>query len=881
MKKESNTRKSVNRNKKTNSSSTDTKKVNTKKINKKNDNKKKIMMKRILIVFIVLVIIGAGILAGVLFGLFGGKFAITKDDLIINYANSTVVDQEGNVIATLSAQENRKILTKAEMGEYLPKAFVSIEDERFYKHHGVDIKRTAAAVVTFMFNKGESSFGGSTITQQLVKNITNEKEDSGTAGAIRKIKEMIRAYQVENILSKDQILELYMNIIFLGGNVYGVGMASEYYFSKDAADLSIAESAYIAGITHSPNAYKPFDDEPNTETINNRTKTVLAKMNELGHISNEQLEEANAEVDKGLNFKKGKISQAAYSSHTQAMVNQIIDQLVTEKGMDEEYAKTYLYGGGFTIYSTEKENIQEEMEDEYAKTRYQVKSRVTKDEDGKYVTAQSAMVIIDQHNGYVVGCVGNLGDQEAFSLNRATQSKRQPGSAIKPIGVYGPSLEEGVITASSVYDDVPISYGSWKPGNAYSGYRGLSNMRQAIRISSNTIAVQVLEDLTASKAIQYMKNMGITSLSESSDDNLSLALGGISDGITPLQMAGAYATIANDGEYITPTFYTKMTDSEGKTILEATQETKRVFSEQNAYILKELLTEPTKSGGTASSCKISGMETAAKTGTTNSQKDKWLCGFTPYYTAATWYGYDQPETIYTTSYANTIWKNVMASIHKGLDSASFEQPNNIVKVSVCKDSGMLASDSCKKDQRGSRVYTEYFVKGTEPKKSCTTHVTAEICKVSGKVATDKCTQTESKVFITRDTDSTAWKKAGDAKYMLPTDECTKCKGDKTAPTIKLKGSSTIRLKLNETYIEQGATATDDVDGDLTSKIEITGSVNTTKAGTYTITYTVKDSNDNTAKVTRKVIVEEVKKPNDEENTSTGDENVVEDNETTP
>lgn len=876
MKKDNNIKKTVN--KKTNSSSADTKKVNTKKINKKSNDKKKMIMKRILIVFIVLVIIGAGILAGVLFGLFGGKFAITKQDLIINYSNSTVVDQDGKVIATLSAQENRKILTKSEMGEYLPQAFVSIEDERFYKHHGVDIKRTAAAVVTFMFNKGESSFGGSTITQQLVKNITNEKEDSGTAGAIRKIKEMVRAYQVENILSKDQILELYMNIIFLGGNVYGVGMASEYYFSKDAADLSIAESAFIAGITHSPNAYKPFADEPNTDSINSRTKTVLMKMNELGYISDEQLEEANAEVDEGLNFKQGEISQAAYSSHTQALVNQIIDQLVTEKGMDKEYAKTYLYGGGFTIYSTEKADIQETLEEEYSKKTYQVKSKVTKDEDGNYVTAQSATVIIDQKTGYVVGSVGNLGDQEAFSLNRATQSKRQPGSAIKPIGVYGPSLEEGVITAASVYDDVPISYGTWSPSNSYSGYKGLSNMRQAIRISQNTIAVQVLEDLTASKAIQYMKKMGITSLNENSDNNLSLALGGISNGITPLEMAGAYATIANDGEYITPTFYIKMTDSDGKTILEANQEKQRVFSEQNAYILKELLTEPTKSGGTASSCKISGMETAAKTGTTNEKKDKWLCGFTPYYTAATWYGYDQPETVYATSYANTIWKNVMSNIHKGLDSASFEQPSGIVEVSVCKDSGMLASDSCKNDQRGSRVYTEYFVKGTEPKKTCTTHVTAEICEVSGKIATDKCTKKESKVYITRDTDSTAWKKAGDAKYMLPTDECTKCKGDKTAPTIKLKGSSTITIQLNETYVEQGATATDDVDGDLTSKIEITGSVNTSKAGTYTITYTVKDSNDNTAKVTRKVIVEEIKKPGDN-TSSTDDENTTSDNET--
>lgn len=841
-----------------------TEKTNTKKNNNKK-SKKKGILKKILIILIVLIIIGAGVLAGVIFGLFGDKYAITKQDLIINYSNSTVVDQDGDVIATLSAEENRKILKKSEMGDYLPKAFVSIEDERFYKHHGVDIKRTGAAVVTFLFNKGESSFGGSTITQQLVKNITNEKEDSGTAGAIRKIKEMIRAYQVENILSKDQILELYMNIIFLGGNVYGVGMASEYYFSKEASQLSVAQSAFVAGVTHSPNSYKPFAEEPNTDKINNRTKVVLKKMNELGNITDEEYKKAIEEVEKGLKFKKGKIDQTSYSSHTEALVNQIINQLVTEKGMDKEYAKTYLYGGGFTIYSTEKASIQNALEKEYAKSKYQVKSRITKDEEtGKYVTAQSAMVIIEHKNGYVLGSVGNLGEKGAFELNRATQSKRQPGSAIKPIGVYGPALEEGIITASSVYDDVPISYGKWSPGNAYGGYKGLSNMRQAIRISQNTIAVQVLEDLTASKAIQYMEEMGITSLNSTSDNNLSLALGGISEGITPLQMAGAYATIANDGEYITPTFYIKINNSEGKTILESSQEKERVFSKQNAYILKELLTEPTKAGGTATICKISGMETAAKTGTTNSKKDKWLCGFTPYYTAATWYGYDQPERVYNDTYASVIWKNVMTSIHKGLDDKNFKKPNGIVKASVCKDSGLLATDNCKKDQRGNRVYTEYFVKGTTPNKSCTTHVTAEVCKKTEDIAAENCTEREEKVFITRDKDSKAWKKAGDAKYMLPTDDCTKCKADTTAPTIKLKGLSTIKLNINDVYTESGATATDDVDGDLTSKIEISGNVDTTKVGTYIITYKVTDSNGNVATVTRTVTVEELIKPEEPE-----------------
>lgn len=861
MEKSNQSNKQVKRKGKTAKSSKETKTTNKQTNKKNNQSKKKVIIKRMIIAFVILAIIGAGILAGVLFGLFGGKYAITKEDLIIDYSNSVIVNQDGDIIATLSAKQNRKILTKAEMGTYLPDAFTSIEDERFYKHHGVDIKRTGAAVITFMFHKGESSFGGSTITQQLVKNITNEKEDSGTAGAIRKVKEMIRAYQVENILSKDQILELYMNIIFLGGNVHGVGMASEYYFSKDADKLSIAESAFIAGVTHSPNSYKPFAEEPNTEKINNRTKVVLKKMNELGKINDNQYNEALQEVDAGLKFKEGKIDQASYSSHTEALVNQIINQLVTEKGMDKEYAKTYLYGGGFTIYSTENASIQNVLEKEYAKKTYQVKSKETKDKKtGKYVTAQSAMVIIDQKTGYVLGSVGVLGEKGAFESNRVTQAVRQPGSSIKPIGVYGPALEEGVITAASVYDDAPISYGSWKPHNAYSGYKGLTNMRQAIKISTNTVAVQVLEDITASKAIQYMKKMGITSLNETSDNNLSLALGGISKGITPLQMAGAYATIANDGEYITPTFYTKIVDGNGTTILEASQEKQRVFSEENAYILKELLTEPTKSGGTASNCKISGMETSAKTGTTSDKKDKWLCGFTPYYTAATWYGYDMPERIYTDTYASVIWKNVMSSIHKGLDSKSFERPSGVTTITVCKDSGMIATDICKKDPRGGRTYTELFVKGTGPKKTCTSHVEAEVCKVSGKLATDKCMQKETRVFITRNTDNNAGKKAGDSKYMLPTEECTKCKGDNKAPTIKLKGASTITLKLNEQYVEQGATATDDVDGDLTSKIEITGTVDITKVGTYTITYTVKDSNGNTSTVTRKVIVEEIKKP---------------------
>jgi len=841
------------KNKKTNLSNKEVKK-----------NKKGKIWKRILVTFFLLILIGAGICAGLIIGL-STKYAITKEDLIIQISNSVAVDQEGKEISVLSSTENRAIITKAEMGEYLPKAFIAIEDKRFESHNGVDIKRTAAALLSFAFNRGESSVGGgSTITQQLVKNITNEKEDSGTAGAVRKVKEMIRAYQVEKILSKDQILELYMNIIFLGGNVNGVAMASEYYFSKDAKDLSLAESAFIAGITHSPNNYNPFGEIDRTEKIKTRTSTVLFEMKDQGKISEEEYSKAVEELKKGLNFKKGTVVDISkYSSHTEAMLEQIIDQLVTEKGMDAKYAETYLLSSGFTIYSTEVDSIQTALEKEYAKTKYQVKTTVTKTIDGKKQKvkepAQSAMVVIDHKTGYVVGAVGTLGEKITGYLNRVNEITRQPGSAIKPIAVYGPSLEEKIITNSSVYDDMPLKFGTWTPGNAYSGYKGLTNMRQAMRISSNTIAIQVLKDLTPVKSISYLKKMGVTTMNDEKDNSLPLALGGITKGISPLQMAGAYSTIANDGEYITPTFYTKVVDSNGKIIIEANQPKERVFSEQNAYLLKQLLIEPTKSGGTATACKISKIDTAAKTGTTQSNHDKWLCGFTPYYTAATWYGYDTQTTIPrgARSNANTIWKNVMTTIHKGLKAATFDKPDDIISATVCKDSGLRVTEACKSDQRGSRAYTEYFAKGTVPSKSCTCHVEAEVCTVSGKVANEFCLSKEKKVYITRATESKVWKKTGDAQYMLPGEICDVCKADTVLPIITLNGSASITLNVGDVYTEAYATATDNIDGDISSKIITTGTVNTSAEGTYTITYTVADTAGNVATATRVVTVKTV------------------------
>lgn len=340
-------------------------------------------------------LIAAGVFAGIFFS---DKFAMSKEDLLINNSNTFVYDSEGNLIKELSGEENRKIIKLDEMPKYLPNAFIAIEDERFYEHHGVDIKRTGAATITYVFNKGKSSFGGSSITQQLVKNITNEKDDEGTAGIQRKVREMSRAYQIEKILSKTDILELYLNIIYLGGygkNICGVEVASEYYFSKKANELSLAECAFLAGINHSPNSYNPFLETDISEQIKNRSKTVLEKMKELEMISQEEFDNANKEIDEGLKFNQGNITTGAdLSYHLSAAIEEVTNQMVEEKGMSYEYAKSRLYGGGYKLYTTQVSSIQSRMQEEYVKDKYIIDS--TKNV-GQH--SQSAMVIIDYKTG--------------------------------------------------------------------------------------------------------------------------------------------------------------------------------------------------------------------------------------------------------------------------------------------------------------------------------------------------------------------------------------------------------------------------------------------------------------------------------------------------
>ena len=691
-------------------------------------------LKILLVIFLILCVVFAGVAIGLIYGVWGDDFKIDISQLTMSENTIIVNASDTVVLAELNGQESRKSITLEEMSPYLPKAFVAIEDERFYEHHGVDFKRTAVAIFSFITHFGKSTAGGgSTITQQLVKNITQDKDSSGIDGVIRKVKEWVKAYQIENELSKDQILELYLNLILMGGRNYGVEAGAEYYFNKSAKDLTIAQCAFLAGINNAPNSYDPYSEtKDNTEKIKNRTKTVLNQMKKLGYINQEEYDTAVAEVEAGFNFQNG-VKGNVYSSHTDALIEQLVEQIMEEKNISREAAETYLNTSGLKIYSTQDDNIQNIMETEMKDPKYLSESRET---DGVY--AQAAAVIIDPKTGYVVGAVGQLGEKTTSrGLNRVN-APRQTGSSIKPIADVLPAIEEGIITPATMYaDEYTIFGGGYDPEN-YNYFTTVRTVRSALTTSQNIPFLKIMAELTPKKSMEYMRKMGISTLDDEKDNNLALAIGGLTYGISPLEMAAAYASIANDGNYIEPTFYSKAVDSNGNVVMQPNQKTEKVCSVETAYIVKNMLTSAVNGaegyGGTASYCKISGMDVAAKTGTTNDVKDRWLCGFTNYYAGAVYYGFDDPERIRVSSNKSSglIFANIMKKIHENLEDSKFEKPEGVITATVCNVSGRLASDKC------TQTHSEIFVKGKLPE-TCDAHTGSYvICKDSGLLANEYC-----------------------------------------------------------------------------------------------------------------------------------------------
>ena len=676
---------------------------------KKNEQRaKKHPFRRLFIFALILFLIAA-----TLYLSFKAYIFKTLSKEMFNNMPSSVFDSNKNVIAQIGVERNRDNINFLDIPDNLKNAYISIEDQRFYSHHGVDIKRTGAAILSYIVKRGSSSFGGSTITQQLVKNITGNDSNSIS----RKVREWYYALILELNFSKEEILNAYFNIIYTGPNIYGIKEAALYYFNLEPKDLTLAQSAFLAGINHSPNSYNPFSETDKTEKINKRTKTVLKKMFELGYISESEYNDAVQELENGLKFSKGKIetNSKINSYHTDALINEIISDFSKKNYISNDFATNYFYMSGSSIYSTQNTSIQNIVEKECKNKKYIIKSSNSDD------TSQAAVVIIDHSNGYVVACTGGLGDKtKSRVFNRATQMKRQTGSSMKPIAVLAPAIDRKLVTNVTVFADEPTTFIDYN-GESYSPvdydpYKGSITLRQATESSQNIPFVKIMQQLTPSVSIDYLKKMGITTLNEK-DCNLALALGGLDEGISPLEFAGAYSTIANDGIYIEPTFFTKIETSSGKIILKSKQSKRRAFSEDTASLLKQLLTEPVVgSSGTATYCAISGMDVAAKTGTTNDNYDRWLCGFTPYYTGVCWFGFDLNESINFNGKnpAGLIWSNVMKSIHSNLPNKKFEISSGIITTKICRTSGKVANSSCPDS------YTEYFLKGSLPD-LCTQH----------------------------------------------------------------------------------------------------------------------------------------------------------------
>ena len=736
---------------------------------KKNEETKRKPQKKKLKRIILIIIIIAILVIGVTLGISAHHWKTLAKEMLAN-ENSIVIDIDGKEIAQLGCERKNETISLSNMPNNLKNAYVAIEDERFYKHGGIDIKRTGGAIVSYIFHFGKSSYGGSTITQQLVKNLTGDSTDSIT----RKVKEWWKAWQLETCLSKDEILEGYLNIIYVGPNMYGVETGAQYYFSKSSKDLSLEECAFLAGINNSPNSYNPFSEEDNTEKITKRTKTVLAKMLELNYIDEQNYNTAIANVDKGLKFKKGQIKSedAVYSYHTDALILEITEDIAKKYHISETFATNYINMAGLTIHSTQDSKVQDTTETEFEKSKYSIPS---KNGDN---SSQAAMVIIDHKTGYVTGCTGGLGEKtKARSLNRATQSIRQTGSSIKPLSVLIPAIDKKIITAASIYDDTEKDFADGYHPTDYNPSLGKVTVRRAVESSQNIPFVEIMETLKPKTSIKYLEKMGISTLTDE-DKTLVLALGGLQRGISPLEMAGAYATIANDGVYIEPTFYSSIDNKSGKTILKTKQTKRRVVSKEVAYIVKEILTQPvTGANGTATYCKISGVDVAAKTGTTDENYDRWLCGFTPYYTAVTWYGYDENESIEYNKRnpAGLLWANVMSRIHTGLNSATFEKPNTVSSCTICAETGKKATTGCP------NTYTEYFLWFTTPG-LCDKHSGSEL-----KENTNNTTQNKVQEIIqgiTQDID------AVDPQQILPNNNNNNTTTNQTSNTTNSTSTNT-------------------------------------------------------------------------------------------
>ena len=589
-------------------------------------------------------------------------------------AESSIVyykDGDGNwqELATLKDAENRIWVDYDDIPDYMKKAIVAIEDKRFYKHKGVDWYRTTGAFFN-MFLTMKDDFGGSTLTQQLIKNLTGKTD----ATVQRKLLEIFRALEFEKNYDKKEILEWYLNAVYFGEDCYGVNAAAKTYFGKELGDLTLAECASIVGITNWPSRYDPFISEKQNK---DRQELVLREMYEQGMISFTEYDEAK---NQPLVFVRSEGEQnegEIYSWYVEAVIKDITNDLMIRKGIDRPSAIKLLYNGGYRIYTLYNPWIQDTID-----SVYQNLDAIPKPyRPSKTQQFQSAIVVMDPYTGSILGMAGGVGEKNAnLLLNRACDTVRPPGSSIKPIAVYGPALEYGLITQETLVkdagpDEIHLSGTSWYPGGPGGNYRGVLSIRDCLRLSLNTVSAQVLDKLGTSNSYDYLVNkLGITSLVPEDNSYAPLSLGQLTYGISVREITQAFCSFVNDGIFTYARTYERVTDADGNLILENAPRSHVAWKANTAYNMCSMLTSAVNYG-TGGDARIPGMTVGGKTGTTSYNWDRWFVGITPYYVAGVWTGYDINENI--SIYGNPaaqLWKKVMEPIHAGLPDKGFPQP---------------------------------------------------------------------------------------------------------------------------------------------------------------------------------------------------------------
>ncbi|HHW61552.1 MAG TPA: PBP1A family penicillin-binding protein [Syntrophomonadaceae bacterium] len=699
-------------------------------------------LKITLIIFIIAMVSVLGIVAYVAADL------PVWDPAQLSGANATLLyDDEGNLVTRLHAEENRTNVSYDRIPPAIVDAFIATEDKDFYEHHGINIKGIARAIVHNIKTRNLTSQGASTITQQLARHsfLTLDKKWE------RKIKEILLAFKIESEYSKEEILNMYLNKIYFGSGAYGVQAAANTYFGKDVSELTLGESAMLAGLAQSPEGYNPFQ---NYDAAKHRQYVVLNNMVNCGMISQQECEEA---YNQEISLVKGSTGHGKYGYFVDAVIDEALSILPEVKGYENtEYA---VYRAGFKIYTTMDADLQSYAE-EFFKNPANFPAQTYGDE-----VIQAAIVVVNHHTGEVKTLIGGRQYEQQRGFNRATHAFRQPGSTIKPLTVYAPALENGIMPYT-VYNDAPLAIktesGIWRPENYDGQYRGPITMRTAIQWSSNTYAVQCLDTLGVRTGYDFGKALGLSLIDSPGKNDLSLAplsLGGLTKGTNALQMASAYGAFGNGGYYIKPYLIKRIEASDGTVLYEHQSVNRKVMRQDTAWLMSNLL-QTVVQAGTGSSAQIPGVPTCGKTGTSEEYRDSWFCGLTPQFSAAVWMGFDRHHTmhnVYGGGFPARMFRAIMQEAHKDVPAGSFPMPASIVRTSICSKSGKIPGELCSSDD----IVTEYVRRDCLPQGRCDAHELLVICTESGKLAGSFCPHTEGRVFT----------KTGTGSEKIPTETC--------------------------------------------------------------------------------------------------------------